>query len=64
MFIVVLLVVIRKENKETYTLMRKEFDNFAFQGYKPLRVMVYTELNKLPRSFHFFLLGQKKHRYH
>ena len=51
MFIAVLLVVIRKE---TYTLMRKKSDNFAFRRIQTIAV---TELNKPRRSSHFFLLG-------
>ena len=56
MFIAVLLVVIRKE---TYTLMRKEFENFAFRRIQPMRAMV-TGLNKPPRSFHFFSAWAEK----
>ena len=48
MFTAVLLIRIRKE---TYTLTRKESDNFAFRRIQTFEV---TELNKLPRSFHFF----------
>ena len=57
MFIAVLLVVIRKE---TYTLMRKESDNFAVRRIQT-RAMVYNP----PRSFQFFSArAEKKHRHY